>query len=88
MTVDDAAGDTSYAFSPAAIRIDTGKTVVWEWTGQGEVHNVVHENGDFESELLSEEAATVQHALEEAGNYRYYCNPHRANGMLGGVVVE
>jgi plastocyanin len=25
----------NFAFEPAAIRIDTGTTVVWKWTGQG-----------------------------------------------------
>lgn len=84
----DVGGGNGLAFTPPAIRIDSGTTVTWEWTGEGGTHNVVHEDGEFESELYSEAGATFEHAFEEAGNYRYYCNPHRGSGMLGGVVVE
>jgi len=78
----------NYAFAPAAIRVDTGTTVVWEWTGQGQVHNVVHEDGDFESEQVSEEGHTFEYTFEESGNYLYQCTPHQALGMLGAVIVE
>jgi serine/threonine-protein kinase len=88
VTVDVGAGDVGYAFSPAAVRIDSGTTVVWEWTGEGGTHNVVHQGGDFESDLYSDQGETFEHTFEESGNYRYYCNPHRDNGMKGGGVVE
>lgn len=88
VTVDVGTGDTGYGFSPVAIRIDAGTTVVWEWTGQGGTHNVEHNDGEFQSELYSEEGETFEHTFDDSGNYRYFCNPHRANGMLGGVAVE
>jgi len=86
-TVDVGSGD-GFGFGPAAIQVSTGTTVVWEWTGQGTPHNVVHEDGDFESELISEEGATFEYTFEESGTYLYYCQPHQQMGMKGAVVVE
>jgi len=76
-----------YGFNPAAIRVDPGTTVVWEWTGEGNSHNVVAEDGSFESELYSAPGETFEHTFESEGTYKYYCDPHRSLGMLGAVVV-
>jgi len=46
-----AAGNGGFcAFDPPAVRVEPGANVVWEWTGKGGQHNVVHEAGDFESD--------------------------------------
>jgi halocyanin-like protein len=75
------------SFVPAAVHVDNGATVEWEWTGDGGSHNVVHQDGNFESELKSEAGTTFSHTFEEDGIYNYYCDPHRALGMKGSVVV-
>ncbi|NHN49755.1 halocyanin domain-containing protein [Halostella sp. JP-L12] len=80
--------DGNFAFEPAAIEVDAGTDVVWEWTGQGGQHNVVDEDGEFESELTEEEGFTFTHTFEEAGTYLYACTPHRSLGMKGAVVVS
>jgi len=82
------AGSDGLAFDPTAVRVSSGTTVTWEWTGEATPHNVVDEDGEFESELLSEEGATFEHTFEESGSYRYYCGPHQNLGMLGAIVVE
>jgi len=76
-----------YAFGPAAIRVDPGTTVVWEWTGNGGSHDVVASDGDFQSNLTDEAGHTFEHTFEENGVFRYYCTPHKAMGMRGAVVV-
>ncbi len=78
----------AFAFDPPAIRVSTGTTVVWEWTGEGAQHNVAAEGGGFESDLSSEEGYTFEHTFAEAGTYEYVCTPHRTLGMKGVVVVE
>jgi halocyanin-like protein len=78
----------AYAFDPAAVRVSSGTTVVWEWTGQGSQHNVVAEGGGFESEYAAEEGFTFEHTFSESGTYKYVCTPHRTLGMKGAVVVE
>ncbi|MDL5362560.1 halocyanin domain-containing protein [Halalkalicoccus sp. NIPERK01] len=88
-TVDVAvgAGDGGLTFEPAAIMVDPGTTVIWEWTGEGGAHNVTGEDGSFASELVGEAGHTFEHAFEEAGVYEYVCTPHEANGMKGAVAV-
>jgi len=78
----------NFAYAPAAIRVDTGTTVTWVWTGQGSAHNVVHEDGDFESEQVVEAGFEFEYTFDSAGTYLYYCTPHRSLGMKGAVVVE
>lgn len=78
----------NYAFAPPAIRVDTGTTVTWVWTGEGQNHNVVHEDGSFDSEQTDEEGFEFEYTFEEAGTYLYACTPHTGLGMKGAVVVE
>ena len=75
------------AFDPPAVHVDTGTTIVWEWTGEGSSHNVVEESGAFESDLSAEEGFTYEQTLSESGIVNYYCNPHRGQGMKASVVV-
>jgi halocyanin-like protein len=80
----------AFAFGPAAIRVDPGTTVIWEWTGEGGGHNVVAEEGTdyaYESDLVSEAGFTFEHTFEQEGISKYYCTPHRSLGMKGAVVV-
>lgn len=87
------AGDEGLAFDPAAIRIDTGTTVVWEWTGEGGAHNV-QPTGDTDfddfgdSERVDEAGHTVESTFDEAGVGLYVCQPHAGQGMYGAVIVE
>ena len=80
-------GGQPYGFGPAAVRVDPGATVVWEWTGKGSSHNVVAEDGSFESDLSAEEGYTFSHTFESEGTFKYVCTPHQSLGMKGAVVV-
>jgi halocyanin-like protein len=71
------------------VAVSTGTTVVWEWTGEGGAHNVVAEDGTFDSgETVTEAGTTFEYTFEEAGTYTYVCTPHEAVGMKGAVYVE
>lgn len=76
-----------FAFAPPAVRVDPGTTIVWEWTGEGGQHNVVHEGGTFESKLTAEAGHTFSQSFQETGVVKYYCDPHEMLGMKGVVVV-
>ncbi len=77
----------NYAFSPPAVIVDAGTTVQFEWTGQGQQHNVVHEGGDYESELYTEAGAHFERTFDSTGASRYFCTPHKGLGMKAAVVV-
>ena len=78
----------NFAYAPPAVRIDTGTTVTWVWTGDGNAHNVVEENGEFQSQQAVEAGYEFEHTFGESGTYLYYCTPHLGFNMRGAVVVE
>lgn len=88
VTVGAEGNNGPYAFAPPAIRIGTGTTVTWEWTGKGGSHDVVAQDGTFESELSAEKGHTFEHTFDSSGTYKYFCEPHKTMGMKGVVVVE
>jgi len=93
VTVEVGAGSNGFAFAPPAIRIDSGTTVTWEWTGQGGGHNVVPADeseltGFGSEEIVSEEGHTVESTFDGSGTGLYMCQPHISLGMVGAVIVE
>lgn len=73
-----------YGYGPAAVRIDPGTTVIWDWVAGR--HNVVAEDGSFESEFHTD-SGTYERTFEEAGVTQYYCTPHKQMGMKGAIIV-
>lgn len=93
VTIMVGADDDGMAFDPPAVRVDTGTTVIWEWTGEGGNHNIDPEPesdwDDFgDDTLIDEEGHTHEHTFDEAGLAAYVCSPHAANSMYGAVIVE
>lgn len=72
------------AYSPVAIAVSPGTSVVWEWLRGS--HNVIDTDGAFQSDLGTD--LTFEYTFEEAGTYTYYCSPHEQYGMKGAVVVR
>ncbi|WP_224335743.1 halocyanin domain-containing protein [Haloprofundus halobius] len=77
-----------HAYEPPAIRVSPETTVVWEWTGAGGTHDVIDEDGGFESELVADEGHTFEQTFDEVGTTKYFCTPHKEMGMRGGIIVE
>jgi len=76
-----------FAFEPAAVRVDPGTEIVWEWTGEGGTHDVAAEDDSFGSELQGNAGDTFTHSFENEGITTYACTPHKTMGMKGAVVV-
>jgi halocyanin-like protein len=77
----------AFGFGPAAVRVDPGTTVVWEWTGEGGGHDVVATDDSFASPLVDGEGETFEHTFDAEGTTLYSCTPHEAMGMKGAIVV-
>jgi halocyanin-like protein len=80
----------SFGFGPAAVRVDPGTTVNFEWVSN--THNVLVESqpsgaGWSGDEAINNEGYSYSHTFETEGVYLYYCNPHLSMGMKGAVVV-
>ena len=79
-----------YAYAPPALRISAGTTVSFEWTEGGSLHNVVSEESSdfsFDSGETKREGDPFVQSFDEPGVAFYFCTPHRALGMKGGIVV-
>jgi halocyanin-like protein len=70
-------GGTESAFAPVALRIRTGTTVVWEWTGRGEAHSVISRREGFEDGEHDTAGETYEYTFDEPGLFRYFCGEHR-----------
>ena len=93
VTVQVGAGENNFAYDPAAVRIDTGTTVEFEWTGEGGAHNVKSADGSDFQDLDSGDSVQTTgveytYTFEESGLATYYCTPHENLGMLGAIVVQ
>jgi len=78
----------AFGFGPLAVHVENGATLTWTWTGEGCPHNVVEQEGVFDSgEPGCEPVGPFEYTFEEDGIYRYICEPHEQLGMKGAVVV-
>jgi halocyanin-like protein len=90
VTVEVGAGDSGRAFDPAAVRIDSGTLVRFEWTGRGGVHNIIAVDGpaDLESgEAIEGSGVEYEYTFDSPGNTFYLCEPHGDVGMRGAIRV-
>ena len=91
VTVTVGAGDNGLLFDPAAILIDPGTTVTWEWTGEGGAHNVVATDETFDSgDTVDAEGETFEYTFDdvsEGDTFNYVCVPHEAVEMKGAVAI-
>ncbi len=76
-------------FDPATVTIKAGDTVKWT-NNKMSPHNVVFENDADKSHknLVFSPGEGYETTFNEAGEYSYYCEPHRGAGMVGKVVVQ
>jgi plastocyanin len=82
-------------FDPDEVEITPGTTVRWVWDSNN--HNIVvdeqpegagWEGTEGGAGTTYDTGHTYSHTFETLGTYEYACEPHRASGMLGTVVVS
>jgi plastocyanin len=89
-----AVGSGGLNFAPESVTVAVGEAVRWEWEGNN--HNVTPDDVPAESswrgttdddQYTYDAGHTHSHTFEVAGEYTYYCDPHRGAGMTGTVTV-
>ncbi|MFC7072817.1 halocyanin domain-containing protein [Halovenus rubra] len=75
-----------YAFGHAAVRIDVGTEVTWEWVSNG--HSVTANEGAYFDSGIESEGFTWSQTFDEPGVILYECGTHAALGQLGAIIVE
>jgi halocyanin-like protein len=82
--------DGDFSFAPTLAQINPGTTVNFVW--ESNTHNVVVEGqpdgaGWSGYETIENTGFEYQHTFETLGTYTYFCQPHEASGMKGGIIV-
>lgn len=78
------------AFQPKEVTIKAGDTVKWV-NNKLAPHNAVFEGAAASKShkgLLFAPGESFEVTFDEAGEYTYYCEPHRGAGMVGKVIVQ
>jgi len=99
-TIDMVTNSGSYYFDPIGLHVESGTTVTFinqegshstvaykDGVGQATTTRLPDGADSWESSILTESGATVDHTFETAGTYDYFCGPHKALGMVGRIVV-
>lgn len=75
-------------FDPKVVTIKAGDTVKWV-NNKAFPHNVVFEGHPELShkKLAQKPKLELESTFNEAGEFAYYCSPHRGAGMAGKVIV-
>lgn len=76
-------------FDPKVVTIKVGDTIKWV-NNKAFPHNIVFDGHEELShkKLAQKPKAELESTFNEAGEFSYYCSPHRGAGMAGKVVVE
>merc|ERR1719171_1279775 len=84
-------------FVPDELTICSGDTVTWV-NNKGGPHNVVFDEEAIPAgvsqesismdDQLGEEGDTFSKKFDVAGEYKYYCEPHRGAGMNANLIVS
>ena len=76
-------------FVPSTLTVKAGDTVKWV-NNKMSPHNVVFDDSSLKShkQLVFSPGESYETTFKEAGEYAYYCEPHRGAGMMGKIVVQ
>jgi len=76
-------------FDPKVVTIKVGDTVKWV-NNKAFPHNIIFDGHEELShkKLIQKPKAELESTFSEAGEFSYYCSPHRGAGMAGKVIVE
>jgi len=82
---------TNFAYDMAEIRVTEGDTVTINFSSADGFHDWVVDAFNAATEKVRPGTPTsVTFVADKAGSYEYYCSVgnHRANGMVGTLIVE
>ncbi len=84
-------GGRNFEFDVTEIRVQEGDTVTINFTSNDGFHDwVVDEFDAATAHVQTGETSSVTFVADQKGTFEYYCSvgQHRANGMVGTLIVE
>lgn len=80
-----------FFFSVKEMKVKQGDTVKVVYTNKEGFHDwVIDEFGGKTKQLAAGQSETIEFVADKKGTFEYYCSvgAHRANGMVGKLIVE
>lgn len=86
------AGPNGHAFDPAAVIVDPGTTITWDWVEESGAHYVVNRvrvayDPETIPDLISSGTYSTSETLDIPQMKRYACYNHDDDGMRAAVIV-
>lgn len=81
----------NFKFSLTEFRVNKGDTVKINFTSNDMMHDFVVDEFNARTKVVpSGESDSVTFVADKSGEFEYYCSvgQHRANGMVGTLIVE
>lgn len=81
----------NFKFSVTEIRVNKGDTVKINFTSNDMMHDFVVDEFNARTKVVpSGQSDSVTFVADKSGEFEYYCSvgQHRANGMVGTLIVE
>jgi plastocyanin len=84
---EDPGGSGKYQFNPKELTFKLGQTVTFQLKAESEFHTVQVDALGIDEALNAGETRSITVTFNKAGEFRLYCIPHEALGMVGKITV-
>jgi plastocyanin len=84
----DPGGSGSYTFKPNKFTFDKGQTVTFKMSAETEYHTFTVDKLKIDEDINADEIINFKVTFNETGTFELYCIVHKANGMVGEIVVK
>ena len=84
----DMGGSGSYTFVPNEFIFEKGQNVTFELVAETEYHTFTVDKLKIDEDINAGETKRFKFDFNETGTFELYCIVHKANGMVGEIIVK
>ena len=84
----DMGGSGSYTFVPNEFIFEKGQNVTFELVAETEYHTFTVDDLKIDEDINAGETKRFKFDFTKTGTFELYCIVHKANGMVGEIIVK
>ena len=84
----DMGGSGSYTFVPNEFIFEKGQNVTFELVAETEYHTFTVDDLKIDEDINAGETKRFKFDFNKTGTFKLYCIVHKANGMVGEIIVK
>ena len=88
VSLKDPGGSGSYTFDSNEFTFSTGETVSFTFNAETEFHTFTVDGLDIDVSVDGGSSETLTFTFDTPGEYKLFCVPHEALGMVGTITVN